>query len=41
MIAIYPGYPLYLHPQNGPRTDRYKWTYGAPINGLINGYLGL
>ena len=23
------------------RADRYKWSYGAPINGLINGYLGL
>ena len=21
--------------------DRYKWSYGAPINGLINGQLGL
>ena len=25
--------------QGGPRADRYKWSYGALINGLINGKL--
>ena len=26
--------------QGAPRADRYKWSYGAPINGIIYGEMG-